>query len=656
MSKKYKYRNKKASRRDWQQLSEDAQLREAYTRFASSVQQAQQLAEARSPQVGKPASHIIDLREAGRILEQHPQLMSFIESVRERQLAEMSARTLPNEMLSVKASPTGMNSQAASLGGWAGYVDRNQPQGVPNARTLRDWSEQSEWVNSAINYYCERIGRADVDCLPYDEHLPFNRGTQKSINLLLDQPNEMGDTWPGLMRMLVRDLLTLGRGAWSKNMTNKRTPTAIYAEDAALVKIYPNWSGNPDEPRYIFDPGGNGQSKIPLRNDEVIMPMYGMSSYKFSLSPVQVLRNTIIADLKATESAARLVDQKPPPHIVQIPGANEQQIRTLRATYDADLAGRREILWLGGPNAAQVKPLVYSLKDQQWMEWMEYLAIKIAVVFGLAAQTFSLTADVNKATASSQQDIEENKGLIPLLLLLEEYLNRQFIADFAPRTGVGRTDINKLNLRILFPEVSETARMMHAEKTIQLATQSLAGLPSQTLNQVLMARGEIPVKGGNTYWTMTTNGPMPWLSYDNEYGDWQPPITEGTMGAQDPEGGPGADDEADSDMGTNEDSSAKDSDVPPAQPSSSDASSGGSLNTTPVETTPTDSTKSYRDSRKSGVAWRPYMIQPTTTKATKSPSKPLLEESEEHKQLTATVTRIFQDRARQAAKDLERFK
>jgi hypothetical protein len=168
------------------------------------------------------------------------------------------------------------------------------------------------------------------------------------------------------------------------------------------------------------------------------------------------------------------------------------------------------------------------------MEWLEYLARKICIVFGLSHQTFSFLADVNKAAAQSQQDIEENKGLIPLMLLLEEEYNRHILADFAPKMTMNRTNITALNLRIVFPEISEIARQMHAKETIELATKSLAGLPSQTINMVLQAMGQEPVKGGNTFYSK--GGVTPWLSYDDELGSFAPKIPAGDEGSSEDEG------------------------------------------------------------------------------------------------------------------------
>lgn len=61
------------------------------------------------------------------------------------------------------------------------------------------------------------------------------------------------------------------------------------------------------------------------------------------------------------------------------------------------------------------------------------------------------------------------------------------------------------------------------------------------LNSILAARGEEPVKNGDIYWVMTTQGPMPWLNYEGKLGDYTPIGTGGAMGSQDAMGGPSTD-------------------------------------------------------------------------------------------------------------------
>jgi hypothetical protein len=464
--------------------------------------------------------------------------------------------------------------------------------------------------------------------------------------------------------MVIRDKMTLGRGYWSKNMNTKRQPASLYAEDSAYIKIYPDWDGNENSPRYLYDQGYN--VKIPLRNDEIVCFLYGKSTYRYSLSPVQILRNTILSDIEATESASRIVRMKPPPHLVQIPGASEQQIQTLRALYDSTLAGRNEIFFMGGNGQASVHPLVYSLKDQQWMEWLEYLARKIAVIFGLSLQMFSFVGDVNRATASVQQELQDNKGLIPQMLSIEETLNRSLLADFAPKLPNGRANIDALNLRIVFPEISEAARQMHAQQAVDMATKSLAGLPSQTINQVLLSMGAEPLPhGGNTLYLASMNGAIPWLSYDGDFPDWTPSLGGGELGAQDASGGPQDNEDVTEDPGNTNDTTDNSS----STTGQSTDNGGGSPTATPTETptsSPADAgnagatgaesaTKGfeYKDYRRPGSLWTPgttlirrsasMAVAPETTKAAKksNASSQKIDDEAARAQLAAAVQRVF---------------
>lgn len=521
----------------------DVLLQSAYQQLTEAVERANQQAR----QMGRPA----DLSEAGKLLSANPRLTQYLEVAREREVARQEA--LARLDSTKTGAPTGSSPQSsAALSGWTGT--RNYPIGVPNARILRDWADTNEWVRSAINARRQQIERADIVVQPLDERKPYNRSVMKTLQHLLDQPNELRDSYRSLIGPVIEDILVLDRGVITKNMTPARKPVDLYYEDGATIKIYPAWSGNPDEPRYLYEEPG-GTAKRVLRNDEAIVIMANIASYRFGLSPVQVLRQTIIADLEAMRSAADIVAMKPPPHALQMVGASDTQIRNFINYYDAEIAGRKQLFVFGGPQQAAHFPLVYSAKENQWLEWQEYLVKKICAIFQISPQQLGLTFDINKATSQTQQSIFEDTGLIPLLLLLEEYLNRELLADFAPRTSGDRSNLDALNLRIVFPEVSEAARQMHAQQAMSMAEQGLGGLPSMTLNQVLMARGEEPVRGGNTFWVNSKNGPIPWLSYDGDTGDYTPLATGGALGSQDPAGG--IDDMAD-DPG---DSSADNSDA-----------------------------------------------------------------------------------------------
>lgn len=531
MTRKQKSRNKTASRLDWQDLVMQPDLAQNFQVLTQELERAHDLALQHAVRTGDSMESHLDLSRAATILREHPRLLPYIQSVAGQ----------ANISLLQKQSPTEANSQGqAASGAWSG--NKATTDGVPNTRILRDWADSNEWVRAAINVRRQQIGRANIAVVPFNERKTYNKSLAKQIQRILDQPNELRQNYYELMASMVDDILVLDRGVLLKDMTVDRKPIHLYNEDGATIKIFTEWDGNPKIPRYLYE-APTGNRKVPLRNDECIVMMANPATYRYGLSPVQVLRNTIQADLEATRSATQMVSQKPPPHMIQLTGATQSQLESIRTRYDSDISGRREIFWLGGQAPANVQPLVFSAKDNQWLEWQIYLARKIAVVFQISPQQLGILYDINKATASSQQEIFEDTGLIPLLLLIEEYFNRELLADFAPQFPDGRANFDALNLRIIYPEVTEADRQMHAENAIKIAATGLSGLPSMTLNMVLAMLGEEPVDGGNTFYASTTNGPLAWLSYDNRSGDYGGPVTSGAMGSQDPSGGPDQDED-----------------------------------------------------------------------------------------------------------------
>lgn len=657
-----KSKRKPISQTEWDRLVEDATLRDAYTSFASEVQLSQRLAEERSRLTGLPVEKTLDLRNAGRILDQYPQLVRYLDTLRDRESMREEALARPDL---VRASPTGAirGDTSGMLGGWVGSgMDKNKPIGVRHVQQLRDWSDHDELVSAAKSFLCGKVSRADIAVMPLDERKTYNRKTMKAIELLLDQPNELRDTWPNLMYQFANDYLTLGQATITKNMTPARLPMALYAEDAANIKIYPAWSGDPDEPRYLFEQGvGMQANKKPLRNDEVIIAFCNPATYRFGLGPVQILADTIEADLRATATALRMVDQKPPGSVVSLPGWSQQAISKLRSDYETEIAGRRELLFLGGSEKTSVFPLVFSPKENQFLEYQEFLARKICTVFGISGLDLNLTQDVNRATAAAQQEVSDSKGFIPLLLAFETCFNVELLADFAPSLPYGRFDLNALNLRIVFPEVSEAERMLHAGKMIDLAEAGLAGLPAFTLNQILMLRGEEPVKGGNTFWVMTTNGPMPWLSYDGEYGDYTVPVQSGgETGAQDAAGGPAADETSDDDISGSDEGTGDEAGAQDAAGAPSDTGGGASSGET-ASGTPVSSGKAYMppyDTRRPGKHWRPSLTRAASSGKRPIPQHVLAATHKPHEQVQAemtllhTVKRVFEDAEHRGAKAL----
>lgn len=639
------------SQSDWDRLATDPVLSAAFQDLSVSLQRSQALAEQRAARTKTPATEFLDFSHATAILNAHPELIPYIRELQHSERREILRQSTISPELQ-RESPTQSYPQArGNMAGWS--TSKDQPQGVPNAFLLRNYADNDEWVRAAVNIRRRQVGNAEIAVTPGDPKRKFDKKIQYGLELILDQPNERRENWSELISSVLEDILVLGRGALSKGMTVDRKPTSLYAEDASTIKIYPGWDGDPNKPRYLYEEFGTSR-KVPLRNDELIMPILDPATYRYGLSPVQVLMDTIKADIEATKQALRTMQQKPPPNAFQIQNASSQQLEAMRDAYDRDIAGQKELFWFGGPSAAIHFPLVFSAKDNQFMEYQEYMVKKIATIFMMSAQYFNMTADINRATSETQKDITEDTGLIPLLLMLEQYFNRELVADYAPVLPYGRYDLNAVNLRIIFPMVSEMARQLHAIESMQMASQGLAGLPSVTLNQVLAARGEQEVPGGNTFYVSTANGPIPWLSYDGELGDYTPISTGGSLGSQDASGGPSTDAE-DPGIPEDNDASEENTNEPAAPtgnsgnspaPASSDSASNGN--------TGEASKGLWYDARPPGMPWKPKYMRRSSAPAMRSRVATKSSEGEAwipqgerkaNKELRREVAKIFEEAA-----------
>lgn len=622
------------------QSSIPSELQDVFRSFKREVERANDVATEQAKLKQRQPNEFLDYGHAIKILNENPRLTNFLEGIVQRREAEAQALGresgipfaasyavpgMEDSFFAQKRTgpPTGSHPQASSAAtGWwsTGGASSNAPQGVNNAQQLRYFADNNEWVRAAINIRRQQVGRADIAVLPHNERKTWNRQVMKKLQRLLDQPNIYRDSYRSLIEPVIEDILVLDRGAISKNMTpggrrgGGRVPTELYYEDGATIKVYTDWDGNPKKPRYLYEETGTNV-KVPLRNDELICMSMNPATYRLGLSPVQFLRQTIQAEMRAIQSATHIVDMKPAPHIVQIPGAHQTQITNLKNNYDSEVAGRKELFWMGGENEAKVFSLTFSARDNQWLEWQQWLARKIATAFQISPQQFGFTADINKATGQTQQEIYEDTGLIPLLLLLEEYLNRELLMDFCPLLDDGRADLEALNLRIVYPEISEAERTLHAERAAEIAEKTMGGLPTATVNQILMMRGEEPVPGGNTFWVKTATGAVPWLTYDHDYGDWSPLASlGGFMGAQDVFGGPDEESDDDAEKGG-----------PNEKPEAAGAPAGGSSGSGSGSKKPDSSgVKGGDESSASGLSEAPNF---NASAAVKLPSPPVMRKS-----------------------------
>lgn len=355
--------------------------------------------------------------------------------------------------------------------------------GKSNVVLLRNWAEHSEWVRAAINVRKTQIASAEWDIVPNSPTEPeVNLTMQARIRELLSEPNAKTDSFRGFLEPIIEDILVLDAGVVEKVRTVGGDLVELWGVDGGTVKVSALWDGDPSEPRYFWYP--DWQERANWRNDEMIYMMMNPSTYRVvGLSPMETLKLTIDSEISGSEYNRKQVSQAAPDGLLHLgEGARPEDVDKFKSYWDAEVAGRGALGFIGGTKAPGFIKFNDSNRDMQFLEWQIYLVRKIAAVFGITPQDLGITYDVNRATSESQLQQTEDRGLRPLMALIQDYITREVVWD----KSFGGPE-NGLAFRFLALNLKESKQQAEINKA------ALAGFPWKTPNEARIDDGREPL-------------------------------------------------------------------------------------------------------------------------------------------------------------------
>ncbi len=355
--------------------------------------------------------------------------------------------------------------------------------GKTNVNVYRNWSERSEWVRTAINLLKREVATAEWDIVPFDTDKSANLAMASEIKAIFDRPNAKNDSFRGFLEPVLEDVLVLDAGC-IEEVRNLRGMTAeLWPVNGGEIKVDALWDGsNPDAPRYYWYP--DHQERARFRNDEMVYMMANPATYRVvGLSPLEVLKMTIDAELSGSEYNRKQVISAAPDGILHLgEEARPEQIETFRSYWQAEIAGKGAIAITGGTKNPSFIPFRSSNREMQFLEWQIYLVRKIAAVFGLTPQDLGVTYDVNRSTSEVQQEQTENRGVRPLMSMVQDYFTREIVQDPA----FGGIE-NNLAFRFLSLNIKENTAKANINKV------ALANVPWKTVNEARIDDGREPL-------------------------------------------------------------------------------------------------------------------------------------------------------------------
>ena len=386
-------------------------------------------------------------------------------------LFRQSAKTSPARA----AAQTGTSSVALAYDGKVA---------IPDARMLRHWARNSEWIKGAIGIRKTQVSSAEWDIVPLDNTKEYPRRTQQRLRQLLRTPNPANDSWRSFIEPIIEDLIALDAGCIEKERTVMGDLVALWPVDAPKIKVNALWDGSdPQAPRYFWYPDGWKEGARFTSDDFIYMMQNRRTDSPIGYSPLATLQLTIEAEMQAHEYNRRQVAGAAPDGVLNLgEGMTEQQARQFASYFEAEVAGRGAIGFLAGVKNPGWIPFRANNREMQFLEWQIYLVRKICVVLGLTPQDLGVTYEVNKSTSETQIQISEDRGLRPLMTLIQEYITEEVIWD----KSFGGPD-NNLAFRFTALNLKEsTAKAAIYEK-------ALAGVPWRFVNEARIDEGREPI-------------------------------------------------------------------------------------------------------------------------------------------------------------------
>lgn len=377
-----------------------------------------------------------------------------------------------------------------------------------SVQQLRRWSRTNPWIRAAINLRRGQVSRARWDIVPHDAGVTENYEVTQRIREFLRAPNERGDSWRSFIEPIVEDLLVLDQGVIEKELTvgrraglNVNPIKNLWPKDAGRIAFAPNWDGSEPKSVRYFEYDDAGKVVAEYKNDEMIVIIANPVTYSpLGLSPIEVLAETIEADLKAAQYNANMVEQAVPPGIINLgEGVRPDQVDAFRAYWDAEIAGRSQTAIIGGGKGVNWIPMAQSNRDMQFLEWQIYLARKICAAFGVQPQDIGISFDVNRSSAEVGAQLTADNGILPLMDLVADYITREVVWAFDKTLRFAYTDMGRASASVMGDYYK----------------QALSGLPWLRLNDALKERGQEGVGHlGDQVWFPSPLGYMPLEFYE----------------------------------------------------------------------------------------------------------------------------------------------
>lgn len=270
----------------------------------------------------------------------------------------------------------------------------------------------------------------------------------KEVKAFLKRPMGHKTRFREMLTIMTDDIMTVDATCFEYRKTFGGELLNVVAVDPTTIILRLNDDGStPEPPEIAYAQYIAGKKIAEFTTDEVLYEaMNNRSDSPYGLAPMESLILQVESALRGSlYNLNYLKENNVPEGFLMLPedvASNQDQVEQWQLWFDALLAGdqklthRLKILPSGSEYTPAKKP-----EDMSFERFELWLAQVTCAVFEVQPQDIGLTYQVNKATGESQQDIQKERGLIPLANFEKEIID-EIIQDVMGYESLQLTWVN----------------------------------------------------------------------------------------------------------------------------------------------------------------------------------------------------------------------
>lgn len=332
-----------------------------------------------------------------------------------------------------------------------------KPLAKSTPRMLRQFSYYP-LVRRAINFIKNQVAALRWEISPIegvDENGEIKRQTEVAT-YCFNHPNA-DDSFRLMIEQVIEEYCVAAGAIEVQLSGDELRPLWMFPVDGTSIKIFPNWKGDPGEPRYAQGVStgiytGNATEDILLRNDELIYIRPNPSAANpYGKSPLEIVFDTVAAKVGVADLARKTSTNQKPNTLLDLGDCSPEELYAYRSYWENEIEneGKMPIFGTAGsPGDVKGRGMaihrLYPEGDAgMYLKYQEFLIREIATGFDISPQNLAVEADVNRSTAEVSFERDWQSAIKPLALNLAEYFTREALHR---RLGF-------YSLRFTFPEL-----------------------------------------------------------------------------------------------------------------------------------------------------------------------------------------------------------